>query len=138
GESVKAARSAVDETGAAISEFSNGSEAISEQLRELDQSMNVTARSVGDMDESIAQVERDAERLAGLSRSVVNAAAAGAQTFQRTVEGIDRIKASSQVVSDAIEALVERIADVGGILKVIDDVARQIKVLAFNAGILAA
>src|SRR5690606_30814219 len=94
--------------------------------------------SMRDMDVAIGQVETNASETARLSEQVSTDAATGMLALQKTLAGIDKIKDSSRTAADVIESLGRRIASIGNVLNVIDDVAEQTNLLALNAAIIAA
>jgi len=93
---------------------------------------------MNEMDVSISQVETNANETAKLSEQAQRDAEMGAEALSRTLVGIDKIKESSREAAEVIEALGGKIAAIGNILNVIDDVAEQTNLLALNAAILAA
>src|SRR5205823_2264464 len=62
----------------------------------------------------------------------------GAQAISHTIEGINKIKGSSEETVKIISNLGSKIGEIGNILNVIDDVAEQTNLLALNAAIIAA
>jgi methyl-accepting chemotaxis protein len=93
---------------------------------------------MNEMDVSISQVETNANETAKLSEQAQRDAEMGAEALSRTLLGIDKIKESSKEAASVIEQLGKKIAAIGNILNVIDDVAEQTNLLALNAAILAA
>ena len=91
-----------------------------------------------EMDISIRQVENNANETARLSEDVSRAAGVGAQAINHTIDGINKIKDSSEETVSIIQNLGGKIGEIGKILEVIDDVAEQTNLLALNAAIEAA
>jgi methyl-accepting chemotaxis protein len=90
------------------------------------------------MDVSIGQVESNANETAKLAEQVSADAQTATGALSKTIDGIDKIRESSQTAADVIETLGQKIATIGNILNVIDDVAEQTNLLALNAAIIAA
>ena len=128
----------VEETTSAIGEMAASIKEVARAIEELLRSTEDTSSSMNDMDVSIGQVETNANETARLSEQVSQDAATGVEALQNTLEGIAKIKESSQVASGVIESLGKRTSEIGNILDVIDDVAEQTNLLALNAAIIAA
>jgi methyl-accepting chemotaxis protein len=90
------------------------------------------------MDDSIKQVEKYATDTAGITDAVRQDAERGKEAVEATITGICEIRRSSQITSEVIATLSERVRDIGAILTVIDEVAEQTNLLALNAAIIAA
>jgi methyl-accepting chemotaxis protein len=90
------------------------------------------------MDIAISQVETNAYETARLSEQVSKDAETGAESSQKTIVGIDKIKVSSRSASTVIEQLGRRILENGKIVDVLDEVAEQTNLLALNAAIIGA
>src|SRR5664280_1945698 len=93
---------------------------------------------LGELAESIEEVQSNANETARLSEEVAQDAERGAEAILKTIGEIYRIKESSQEAVAVISNLGSRIDAIGQILNVIDDVAEQTNLLALNAAIIAA
>ncbi|MFZ5468160.1 MAG: methyl-accepting chemotaxis protein [Myxococcota bacterium] len=137
-ENVQAMAASVEETTSAIEEMTYSIKEVAKNIEELYASTEETSSSMSEMDVSIGQVETNANETARLSEQVSKDAETGVEALQKTLAGIDKIKASSREASSVIESLGKRISEIGNILNVIDDVAEQTNLLALNAAIIAA
>jgi methyl-accepting chemotaxis protein len=137
-ENIQALAASVEETTAAIEEMTYSIKEVAKNIEELSATTEETSSSMNEMDVSISQVESNANETAKLSEQAQRDAEMGAEALSRTLAGIDKIKESSREAASVIEALGKKIAAIGNILNVIDDVAEQTNLLALNAAILAA
>ena len=128
----------VEETTAAIEQMTYSIKEVAKNIEDLSATTEETSSSMNEMDVSISQVETNANETAKLSEQAQRDAEMGTEALSRTLAGIDKIKESSKEAANVIEALGRKIAAIGNILNVIDDVADQTNLLALNAAILAA
>ena len=129
--SVSEVSSSIVEMGASIKQVDNG-------VVSLMEVSTATASSVMQMDSSIKQVERNANETAAISREVRLDAETGREAAEAVIDGMQEIKRASEITSEVISNLSERVGDIGEILSVIDEVAEQTNLLALNAAIIAA
>ncbi len=137
-ENIQALAASVEETTAAIEQMTFSIKEVAKNIEDLSTTTEETSSSMNEMDISISQVESNANETAKLSEQAQRDAEMGTEALSRTLAGIDKIKESSREAADVIEALGSKIAAIGNILNVIDDVAEQTNLLALNAAILAA
>jgi methyl-accepting chemotaxis protein len=137
-ENIQGLAASVEETTAAIEQMTYSIKEVAKNIEDLSATTEETSSSMNEMDVSISQVETNANETAKLSEQAQRDAEMGAEALSRTLAGIDKIKESSREAADVIEALGTKIAAIGNILSVIDDVAEQTNLLALNAAILAA
>jgi methyl-accepting chemotaxis protein len=137
-ENIQALAASVEETTAAIEQMTYSIKEVAKNIEDLSATAEETSSSMNEMDVSISQVETNANETAKLSEQAQRDAESGAEALSRTLGGIDKIKESSKEAASVIEALGNKIAAIGNILNVIDDVAEQTNLLALNAAILAA
>ncbi len=137
-ENIQALAASVGETTAAIEQMTYSIKEVAKNIEELSATTEETSSSMNEMDVSISQVETNANETAKLSEQAQRDAEMGTEALSRTLAGIDKIKESSREAANVIEALGKKIAAIGNILNVIDDVAEQTNLLALNAAILAA
>ncbi len=137
-ENIQSLAASVEETTAAIEEMTYSIKEVAKNIEDLSATAEETSSSMNEMDVSISHVESNANETARLSEQAQKDAEMGAEALSRTLGGIDKIKESSKEAAAVIEALGQKIATVGNILNVIDDVAEQTNLLALNAAILAA
>ncbi|HVP68639.1 MAG TPA: methyl-accepting chemotaxis protein [Anaeromyxobacteraceae bacterium] len=137
-ENIQALAASVEETTAAIEQMTGSIKEVAKNIEDLSATAEETSSSMNEMDVSISQVESNANETAKLSEQAQRDAEVGAEAISRTIAGIHKIKGSSEEAANVIEALGQKIAVIGNILNVIDDVAEQTNLLALNAAILAA
>jgi methyl-accepting chemotaxis protein len=135
---VESLAQSVDEVSSSVVEMAASIKQISGSVVSLMEVSTTTASSVAEMDTSIKQVERNATETAQISEGVRLDAEMGKASVEATIAGINEIKRSSQITSEVIETLSDRVSDIGAILSVIDEVAEQTNLLALNAAIIAA
>lgn len=97
-----------------------------------------TAELVSEMDYAINQIGAQAADTSRIAEAVRNDAEEGWKAVDATIAGMNEIRSSSAITFDAIENLSKRVANIGTILSVIDEVAEQTNLLALNASIIAA
>ncbi len=137
-ENVSKMAASVEETTSAIEQMTYSTKEVARNIEDLLKSSEVTSSSIREMDVAISQVETNAYETARLSEQVSKDAETGAESIQKTMAGIDKIRDSSRTASTVIEHLGNRIGQIGNIVDVIDDVAEQTNLLALNAAIIAA
>jgi methyl-accepting chemotaxis protein len=135
---IHALAASVEETTTAIEQMTFSIKEVAKNVEDLSATAEETSSSMNEMDVSISQVETNANETAKLSEQVSVDARTAGDALQKTIAGIDKIKDSSRVAADVIEALGQKIGTIGNILNVIDDVAEQTNLLALNAAIIAA
>ena len=128
----------VEETTTAIEQMTYSIKEVAQNVEDLSSTAEETSSSMNEMDVSIGQVESNANETAKLAEQVSADAQTATGALSKTIDGIDKIRESSQTAADVIEALGQKIATIGNILNVIDDVAEQTNLLALNAAIIAA
>jgi len=128
----------VEATSSSIIQMSSSVKQIGESVKVLASSADDTSSSMGGIDSAVKQIRSNIHETVELSKKVTEDAAKGGNSVKFTMDGIARIKDSSQQVFRVIHNLRERAQDIGKILSVIDEVAEQTNLLALNAAIIAA
>jgi methyl-accepting chemotaxis protein len=129
----------VDETASALVEMTASMKQLVEHGEGLSASAREAATSIADMRASIVKVGENAKESAALTeRASRDAAELGSAAVERTMSGMERIRASVERSSHVIDKLSERAEQIGRILTVIEEVTDQTSLLALNAAILAA
>ncbi len=129
---------AVEEVSSSITEMTYALGQIKENTTILAGNTTRTASLVGEMDNAIKQIAVQATDASRIAETVRKDAEDGWKAVDATISGINEIKLSSTVTFNAIENLSKRVANIGKILLVIDEVAEQTNLLALNASIIAA
>ena len=128
----------VEEVSSSIMEMAAAICQIEENAAILSTDTSRAATLVFDMDNAIKQIGLQATDTSRIAETVRKDAEDGWNSVDATITGINEIKASSSITFDAIENLSKRVANIGKILSVIDEVAEQTNLLALNASIIAA
>jgi methyl-accepting chemotaxis protein len=137
-ENIQSLAASVEETTAAIEQMTYSIKEVAKNIEDLSATAEETSSSMNEMDVSISQVETNANETAKLSEQAMKDAESGTEAIGRTLQGINKIKESSKEAATVIDSLGKKIATIGNILNVIDEVAEQTNLLALNAAILAA
>lgn len=129
----------VDATSASIEELSTTIKEVATRAEELASASEETLTATEEITSSIKDVEESAKKSATLSEKVKNDASTfGIASVEKTIEGIQNIKASFEKTAMFIKKLGGRSDEIGKILTVIDEITDQTTLLALNAAILAA
>ncbi len=128
----------VEEVSSSIIEMASAVRHIRENTNILAADTTRTAALVGAMDTAIQQIVVQVADTSRIADMVKKDAEEGWKAVDATIAGINEIKLSSNITFTAIENLSRRVANIGKILSVIDEVAEQTNLLALNASIIAA
>jgi methyl-accepting chemotaxis protein len=130
--------SQVDEVSSSIEQMVRSVGHVTDSTRVLGESVMETSASLTEMGQSMGQVEGHASETARLSSRVVELAESGRGRMRRSTEGMESIRAATDAARSVIQGLSGRVADIGKVVDVIDDVADETNLLALNAAIIAA
>lgn len=128
----------VEEVSSSIIEMASAIRQIENNASILKTDTSVTSALVIEMDNAIKQIGSQAFDTSLIAEAVKHDAEEGWKTVDATIAGINEIKLSSNITFDAIDNLSKRVANIGKIISVIDEVAEQTNLLALNASIIAA
>jgi len=128
----------IDEVSSSIIEMTAVMEEIGANVNSLMEASANTISSIAQMDAANKQVEENARETARITDDVLQGAEQGRAAVEATIIGIDEIRNSSRSTFASIATLSERVAAIGSILSVIDEVAEQTNLLALNSAIIAA
>ncbi len=130
---------AVESTSASIEELSATIKEVAANASELATAAEETQTAILQISTSVKEVEQRAKESAMLSDKVKNDAVTfGMTSVEKTIQGMQNIKASVEKTADYIKILGGRSEEIGKILNVIDEITDQTTMLALNAAILAA
>jgi methyl-accepting chemotaxis protein len=135
---IEVMRTAVESTSRAISSSAKAIQVTAANLSELTQGLDAVVASVSEIAEATTQVRHDTSDTARLSAAAAAEARRGGELMRETLDGIGRIRTSSQAVANALKALVGSTARIGEVTTVIDEVTAKTNLLALNASIIAA
>lgn len=117
-------KSAAETISVASGQIAQGNFDLSQRTEEQAASLEETAASMEELTTTVRQNTQHASEALRLSGGATETAAAGSQAFDRVVQTMDRITASSSKMSD--------------IISVIEGIAFQTNILALNAAVEAA
>jgi methyl-accepting chemotaxis protein len=131
--------SSIEETSTSIDQMSAAVRQIAENVEVLSSAAEDTAASATEISASVKEVEAHAKESAALAEAVAaDAQQLGMRSIEKTLEGMNRIEATSRRTASVVNRLGERAESIGAILTVIEDITDQTGLLALNAAILAA
>ena len=119
-------------------ELKDGSEKAARGAKEQAFSATQIATAAEEMSQTIADIARNAASAKETTDNAFEAAQGGKKTAGRTVFGVEGISSATHELSDMIEGLNGKVAEIGSIVTVINDIADQTNLLALNAAIEAA
>ena len=93
--------------------------------------------AITEMAVSIQHVSKNANTSAQVAQKSVGIAHKGAQSVNRTIDGMDTIRVQIQETSKRIKRLGESSQEIGNMVSLIDEIADQTNILALNAAIQA-
>jgi methyl-accepting chemotaxis protein len=125
-------------TGELVERFTHTIPEVAANMGALTEGVTRSAQSMEDMERSISMVSNSANDTAQIAQVAIEVAQNGAAAVRRTIEGMDRIVASTGEASNVIVGLGTHVEAIGGILVVIQEIADQTNLLALNAAIIAA
>lgn len=129
----------IDETSSSIGEMSASIKEIARNAEDLASVSEETLSAIAEIMSSIKEVEEHARESAALSEKVSeDAATLGVASVEKTMKGMENIKATVEKTAETIHKLGGRSEEIGSILTVIDEITDQTTLLALNAAILAA
>lgn len=130
---------AVESTSASIEQLSASIKEVSRSAHELTIAAEETQSAILQISISVKEVEQSAKESALLSDKVKkDATSFGMMSIEKTIQGMNNIKASVEKTADFIRKLGGRSEEIGTILNVIDEITDKTTLLALNAAILAA
>jgi len=128
----------VDDVSGSIAQMVRSVAHVTESTQVLAEATFETSSSLAEMSQSMREVDGHAVETARLSGRVVELAESGRERVRRTMEGMESIRSATDTASTVIQGLSARVADIGKVVDVIDDVADETNLLALNAAIIAA
>jgi methyl-accepting chemotaxis protein len=135
---VEAQAGAIDDVSSSISEIVAVVEETNRNVAGLKESAGATSSSVTEMDMSIQQVEKSIRETVSVAEAVREEARQGKEAVEATILGIGEIRTSSGNTFGSISRLSDRVAAIGNIVSVIEELTVQTNLLALNSAIIAA
>ena len=128
----------VEQTASAFEEMSASITQVATNTESFSSFATQTASSIVEMNATTAEIGRSARESSELARYVTDAANEGRTAVEGTVGGMRKIEQAVEEAKVALAELSERSQEIGDIIRVIDEIAGQTKLLALNAAIIAA
>jgi methyl-accepting chemotaxis protein len=135
---VEAQAGAIDDVSSSIIEIVAVVEETNRNVAGLKESAVATSSSVAEMDVSLQHVEKSTRGTVAAAVEVQEDARHGQEAVEATIRGIGEIRTSSGNTFTSITRLSERVAAIGKIVSVIDELTEQTNLLALNSAIIAA
>ncbi len=129
---------AVQEAASAMDRLSRAIDLIARGAVEQAKSMGEASHSVAELNGSISQVAVASGEVASATKDAQQAARSGAESVQKTIQGMAAIKESTVNATSEIQDLDRYSEQINSIVETIDDIAEQTNLLALNAAIEAA
>jgi methyl-accepting chemotaxis protein len=128
----------VTETASTIEEMTVSFDQVADNTAQLQRIVTDSAAVIEQMAVSISQVARNVEDADVVAKSAVTEGNAGFQAGQQAAAGMVRVADVIDKTSVSIVNLGRKSEEIGGIIKVINEIADQTNLLALNAAIEAA
>jgi methyl-accepting chemotaxis protein len=145
GHNAEQVAASAEQLSATSGQTSLASERIAATMQEVAEDVSRQSHHIGEASRTINDMSANARHIAGHAESVsATASDAYAQATQggvaadTAIKQMDAIHETVSGLAALIETLQERSAQIGDILKVISDIAKQTNILSLNAGIEAA
>ena len=146
---IKAFADEVAETSEAVTEDADDaaetSEAVSLSVREIAEGtdeqrerLETVSEEMTDLAATVEEVAASTENVAETSHETAEIAEAGAETARGAIEDTRKVREAIDSTVENVRLLDERMAEIGEIIELIGDIAKQTDTLALNANIEAA
>lgn len=127
------------EAAASIEEMIASIKETAKSLEILSTSSEESVSGLFEINATVKEIQNSAEESVRLAENVsIEASEKGLASITTAIKGIEDVKDSMNAISETINRLEKRSAEIGSIVNVIDEVASQTSLLSLNAAILAA
>ncbi|MBK7979402.1 MAG: methyl-accepting chemotaxis protein [Ignavibacteriae bacterium] len=128
----------INSTASAVTQILASSEEISTGVQEQSLQTNEVSTAMEEMSKTIFETTRNIIKTNELAKESKSIAANGQAIIESTISGMKQIELVVKQASEIIIGLSNRSTKIGGIVKVINEIADQTNLLALNAAIEAA
>lgn len=128
----------INKTASAVEQMTQAIDGVARGAQEQSSSIAQASAVTEEISNAITQVANNATAVSSGSRTASEAAEKGALTVERTLTGMQSIKAKVGISADKVEEMGKRSEEIGQIVETIEDIASQTNLLALNAAIEAA
>jgi methyl-accepting chemotaxis protein len=126
------------ETTATVDEMTGSIRHVASESEQIARSVEMSARDLGGIDESMTRIRDEAEKGAKAAQSLRDDAEEGLIVVDAAISEMDRIDREGEKARLAIQRLAVQAASVNKIIKVMKALVSDTELLAFNAAIIAA
>lgn len=137
-ESAESLFGSVSEVSLAIQEQADGLARVLGSAETVHEAAEHTSGYMAQLQERVANTERAAKGSSELSQRSTLVATSGQASVARTLAGMNEIEATSRELEASLERLADRSRAIGQVTDMIDLVADDTSLLAFNAAVIAA
>ncbi|ELZ78302.1 MCP domain-containing signal transducer [Haloferax larsenii JCM 13917] len=130
--------SRADEVSTASEEVSESVQQISDGATEQTDNLMAVSDEVNDLSASIQQIASAADELVRITEEAETRSLDGQAAASEALDDIDTIRDETEATVTEVQALDEKLEEVGNIVEVITEIAEQTDILALNANIEAA
>ncbi len=128
----------VSDVSESLEQGSHSAEQVVASTETLLEAAEITSQRMRELESAVADVNRRAGESNALSQRVRASSEAGRESVARTLDGMREIRNASSEIQSAIGELAGRAKAIGRVVGMIDDVADDTDLLAFNAAVIAA
>ena len=126
------------ETTATVDEMAGSVRQVASESEQIARSVEMSARDLGGIDESMGRIRDEAEKGAKAAQSLRDDAEEGLIVVDAAISEMDRIDREGEKARLAMQRLAVQAAAVNKIIKVMKALVSDTELLAFNAAIIAA
>ena len=130
--------SSITRTAMAVEQMSSAIDGVAKGAQEQSVSVSQVSQTTDRINQAIQQVAGNTTAVTDESSLAADAARKGSVTVDKTLTGMQEIKAKVGVSAEKVEEMGRRSQEIGKIIVTIEDIASQTNLLALNAAIEAA
>ena len=127
-----------EQTGEAMKQMVALASEIASHASDVTDAAEHSSSSAGELERSIRAIDETTKASESLARAVTAKAQSGRSAVAESIEGMTQIGITFGAIDRAVASLGERVGAILEIVRVIEDISDQTKLLSLNASILAA